>query len=132
MSAKAAFTCLNSEAIKVEVFNGNREDPDCNYPYPSYSHSPSYVAKSGECVRTTAQGYSRFFISSTTGKFEETDNSWDIPDYNKQVDKDAYNQTEEAIKDHAPGASSCMIADFSVYFDEKCTQENTQMDDGMK
>jgi hypothetical protein len=86
MNVKSSFTCLNSETVKVEVFNSQNEDPDCKYPYPSYADSPSYIAKNGDCVRTTARSYSRFYISSTsaTGEFEDAKGvSWEIPDINK-------------------------------------------------
>lgn len=65
---KAKHTCLNSETFKGEEFNYKGEDPDCTYPYPSYSDDPSYVAKSGECVRVSRDTFMIFYISSTTGK----------------------------------------------------------------
>lgn len=71
VDVRAQFTCLDSETVKVEVFNRENEDPDCKYPYPSYSDNPSYIAKNGDCVRSTGVGYTRFYISSTspTGEF---------------------------------------------------------------
>jgi hypothetical protein len=132
LPTRTSMTCLTSETIKIEVFNKENEDPKCEYPYPYYSDEPSYIATSGKCVRTSAYTYSKIYISSTTGKFEENpDASWEIPDINMKVSKTAGNETKEAIKDREPGANSCMIADFEMFTDKSCTQ-SIPIDDGTK
>lgn len=84
-------TCLDSETLKVEPTNFKGEDPDCNYPYPEYAAYPSYIAKNGECVKTAWDTYAKLYISSTTGKFETTENSWELAAH----DKDAVTTTFE-------------------------------------
>lgn len=84
--AKFSVTCLDSETIKVLNFNGVGEDPDCNYAYPTYANFPSFMAKSGQCVEVSPGLFLRYDISSSTGKFEKTDNSWEIPDHGRPKD----------------------------------------------
>ena len=83
---KYTITCLNSETVKVEPTNFKQEDPECKYPYPEYSAFPSYIAKNGDCVKTSYMSYTRFYISSTTGKYEETTNSWELATHDKTTD----------------------------------------------
>lgn len=61
--------------------------------------------------------YTKFFIKSTspTGQFEQTTNTWEIYDANKQVEADAGDQTEEARLDRYPEATSCMVEDIEVF-----------------
>lgn len=118
-------TCIDSETIKWEVHNIENEDPECKFPYPSYSWSPSYVAKNEECVQTSMKEWVRMTISSTTGKFEKTENSPELFDYNKQVTKDEIENNEDAIKDRSADANSCMLKNFNVYMDKDCKTENT-------
>jgi len=50
-TARISMTCLNSETLKIEPANFKGEDITCQYPYSPTSAYPSYVAKSGECVK---------------------------------------------------------------------------------
>lgn len=104
------------------MHNLENNDPDCNYPNPAYSDQPSYVAKSGDCVRVGPNLYGRFEISSTTGKDERNDfESWEIPDINKNIDMTVSESTPEAQLDRKDVAGSCMIESFSVYADPDCS-----------
>jgi hypothetical protein len=57
-------------------------------------------------------------ISSTTGNFETTNNSWELAAHDKILG----NSTESAEKneDESPDANSCMVADFIQYKDPEC------------
>ena len=46
---KASFSCLDVETLKFEQFHQN-EDPKCEYPFPPSSQTPSFVAKSDQCI----------------------------------------------------------------------------------
>lgn len=77
-----AMTCLTSEMLKVENANFKGEDTQCMTPYPEFAAFPSYIAKNDECVRTSYMSYTKFYISSTTGKYEKTNSSGELPIYN--------------------------------------------------
>lgn len=117
---KFKITCLNSETMKLEPHNYKGEDSECKYPYPVEAAFPSYVAKNGDCVKTMWNSYTRFKISSTTGKYEETTNSWELPSYNKSTDT----FTKEEGLDQSTIANTCMVAEFDQFDDKDCTQES--------
>jgi len=102
--------------MKAEPTNFLNEDPECRNPYPDYAAYPSYIAKSGDCVKTSYMSYTRIFISSTSGKFEEGTGSWELAGKNTTIDT----KTNEELLDNDAAASICMIADFVKYDDPEC------------
>lgn len=71
---------MSSQAFKAEIYNNKNEDPGCKYAYSKDAPSPSFIVKNGGCVRTGENDYVKMWISTTTGKDETTDNSWEIDD----------------------------------------------------
>lgn len=60
--------------------------------------------------------YTRFYISSTTGKYEETTNSWELAPHEKTTDT----FTKEEEMDKRSESVQCMIEDFVMYEDSEC------------
>lgn len=117
--------CLDGFTIKVLNYNGLGEDPKCaEQAYPSYSKYPSFIAKTGDCVRVAPYFYVRYQISPTVDP-AETENSWDLPDGKLDEGK----LTMEQLNDETTMASSCMVNELKeLFFDPKC-QESMKMDD---
>ena len=122
-TTKISVTCLTSEAAKIQRYNFLNEDPECKYAYPSYAFVPSFAAKNGDCVQVGITSWMRYEVLSTNGKFEETTNSWELPDHGQPKSKEEAYSTEAAKNDTADGAASCMMEDVEVYADPDCKQK---------